>query len=209
MATTNTLYATIEELRDHLRITDATDDTRLTAVLTATCRAIDRYCGQTFSKDDTATARTYMPYRTDRLWTHPFHTTTDLAVKTDSSDDGTFDITWTVTTDYVAAPESGYTAAGFAVPYDRIDAVGSRRFPIDHRRSRVQVTAKWGWDTVPDAVREATLIKAARLFRRRDTPEGIAGGGDFGVVRVSNREDPDVIMLLAPFCSPTGVPVIG
>ena len=209
MATTNTLYATIGELREHLRITDPDDDTRLTSVLTATCRAIDRYCGQSFSKDDAATARTYKPDHHRRLWTHPFHTTTGLVVKTDGTDDGSFDTTWTVTTDYVAAPESGYDASGFAVPYTRIEAVGSRCFPLDTHRERVQVTAQWGWDTVPDAVREATLIKAARLFRRRDTPEGIAGGGDFGVVRVSNREDPDVMALLQPFCSPTGVPVIG
>ena len=208
MATTNTLYATIDDLRDHLRISDATDDPRLLSVLTATCRSIDRYCGQVFSSDDAATARVYSPYRPDRLWTHPFHTTTGLVVETDTSDDGTFDTTWTVTTEYVAGPESGYDQAGFAVPYNRIEAVGSRRFPIDRRRARTRVTAQWGWTAVPDAVREATLIKAARVFRRRDTPEGLAGGGEFGVVRVSSREDPDVVMLLAPFCTPSAVPVV-
>ena len=208
MATLNSDYASKDELRDHLRITDADDDTRLDSVLDATCRAIDLYCGQVFTKDDAATARVFHAGDPFTCRTQQFHTTTGLVVETDTGDNGTFDATWTVTTEYVAAPESGYAASGFAVPFDRISAVGSRWFPIDPRRARTRVTAQWGWANVPDAVREATLIKAARMFRRRDTPEGIAGGGDFGLIRVSNREDPDVMALLAPFCRPDANPVV-
>jgi hypothetical protein len=44
------------------------------------------------------------------------------------------------------------------------------------------------------------IIKAARLFKRKNSPEGVLGGfQDFGAVRVTNREDPDVMMLLNPY----------
>ena len=50
-----------------------------------------------------------------------------------------------------------------------------------------------------DAVKQAAFIKAARIYRRANTPEGFAAGEAFGAIRVSSREDPDVAMLLAPY----------
>lgn len=41
----------------------------------------------------------------------------------------------------------------------------------------------------------AALIAGARLHKRRDSPLGVAGGGDFGAIRVGFK-DPDVEMLL-------------
>ena len=52
-------------------------------------------------------------------------------------------------------------------------------------------------EVVPDNVREATLLQTARQFRRRLSPEGVAGFGEFGAVRVS-RLDPDVEALITP-----------
>ena len=44
----------------------------------------------------------------------------------------------------------------------------------------------------PDEVHTAALIEAARTYKRRGSPEGVAGlGGDFGLVRVSSF-DPTV-----------------
>jgi hypothetical protein len=41
-------------------------------------------------------------------------------------------------------------------------------------------------DPWPDEVTIAALIEGARTFKRRGSPEGVAGlGGDFGLVRVS------------------------
>ena len=51
-------------------------------------------------------------------------------------------------------------------------------------------------DVDADDVVEAKLLLAGRLYRRRMTPEGVAGfGGDGAVVRVLSR-DPDVAELL-------------
>ena len=193
-----TTYCTNAELRAQLNIQDP--DSRLDAIIEATSRAIDQWCGQFFYDSGSATARVFKATDEDELSVHPFSTTTGLVVKTDTGNSGTFDNTWTVTTDYVAAPESGYDSAGLAVPYDTILAVGSRCFPTWDDRARVQVTARWGWSTVPAAVKEACIIKAARLYRRRDVMEDTGGGfGAMGLFRIGQREDPDVVALLGPF----------
>lgn len=50
---------------------------------------------------------------------------------------------------------------------------------------------------VPDSLREAALLLTSRLFRRRLSPEGVAGFGDFGAVRVTTL-DPDIEALVTP-----------
>lgn len=46
-------------------------------------------------------------------------------------------------------------------------------------------------DPWPSPVTDAALLQAARLVKRRASPEGVAGMGDFGPVRVSTM-DPDI-----------------
>lgn len=58
---------------------------------------------------------------------------------------------------------------------------------------RCSLPAEW----TPN-VRLACLMHAARLYKRKNSPEGVAGFGEFGTVRVS-RFDPDVEDLLSPF----------
>jgi hypothetical protein len=67
------------------------------------------------------------------------------------------------------------------------------------RRATVRVEGTFGWDAVPDAIREATILQSSRLYTRLDSPLGVAGFGDMGAMRVSFKGDPDVAMLLAPF----------
>lgn len=47
-------------------------------------------------------------------------------------------------------------------------------------------------DIVPYTVRLAVLMQTSRWFRRRLSPEGVAGFGEFGAVRVM-RLDPDIM----------------
>ena len=57
----------------------------------------------------------------------------------------------------------------------------------------------FGWSAVPDAVHEATLLVAARLFKRKDAPLGIqVGKPEFGNLSIP-ANDPDVTRLLAPY----------
>lgn len=50
---------------------------------------------------------------------------------------------------------------------------------------------------IPDAAHRAVVMLATRLFKRRESPEGVAGWGDMGAVRVMTV-DPDIENLLAP-----------
>lgn len=45
-------------------------------------------------------------------------------------------------------------------------------------------------------VQEAILLMASRLYKRRQSPEGIAGWDDLGVVRILSN-DPDINNLLS------------
>jgi len=68
---------------------------------------------------------------------------------------------------------------------------------------RVRVTARWGWSAVPAQVKQATILRAVALFKRKDAPHGVAGFDGFGVVRL--RQDPDVEALLQPFVRSFGI----
>jgi hypothetical protein len=60
---------------------------------------------------------------------------------------------------------------------------------------RVYVEPDAGYGRRHPEVTEAILLIASRLFARRNSPEGVAGWGDLGVVRIIAR-DPDVDALL-------------
>ncbi|HMA77619.1 MAG TPA: phage gp6-like head-tail connector protein, partial [Candidatus Paceibacterota bacterium] len=62
----------------------------------------------------------------------------------------------------------------------------------------VQVTGTFGFTSIPVAIQQATLLLTLRQYRRYDSPLGVAGFDDMGVVRVG-RIDPDVQKLIAPF----------
>lgn len=49
----------------------------------------------------------------------------------------------------------------------------------------------WVPDPWPADVDEAIVMQSARIYKRRNSPEGVAGFGDLGVVRVVAL-DPDV-----------------
>jgi hypothetical protein len=122
-----------------------------------------------------------------------------IALQTSSAADGVFDTTWKVT-DYQLEPSNGYTD-GLSVPYTRIRAVEDYLFPVAGGQNLVKVTAVFGWPTVPIAITQACVIQSSRLFKRLDSPLGVAGFGDMGAVRVSRYLDPDVEQLIAPYRS--------
>lgn len=44
-------------------------------------------------------------------------------------------------------------------------------------------------------VQEAVILLASRLYKRRQSPEGVSGWGDMGVIRILSQ-DPDIEALL-------------
>lgn len=194
-----TLYATVAEFKTRLGISDTSDDAALTTALNAACRSIDKTCGRRFWVDTEVVARTFrIGYGAEYGIRLPAGTeiasTTGLIIKTDDNDDGTFETTW-ASTDYELGPTN---ALAGSEPVREITAVGDRLFPTGLRRSALQITALWGWPAVPSDIKEATLLLAGRFFKRKDSPHGVAGFNDFGVVRLSNS-DPDVALLIQPY----------
>jgi hypothetical protein len=197
-------YSDLVSLKAYMAIQVSTNDGLLDFALGAASRAIDSFCQRRFWLDDTPVARTFIPQGLTHLeLDDDIGSTTGLVIKTDASGDGTFETTWT-TADYQLLPVNAAAAWPEAKPWTEIRAVGTKTFPwlVNTwltRLDRVQITAAWGWPAVPDPVVQACLIKASRLFHRKDSPQGIAGFGDFGPVRLSRLEDGDVLSLLSDY----------
>lgn len=185
-------YVTSAIVKADLGITDSDSDTQIARVITAVSRAIDRVTGTTFGVGVTTSARTYFAESCGEVWVDRFDSTTGLVVKTGT--DGTYATTVT-STDVVAWPLNAPALGG---AYCRL-LIPTGVLPVGYPRPTVQVTAAWGFAATPELVQEAALRKAAKLFRRKDSPEGIAGTSEFGVIRISRNEDPDVMQLLAPY----------
>lgn len=197
MAITNG-YCSLAEIKAALRITDSVDDSLLELSVSAASRQIDGYCERVFYS--TSATRVFAPQSSSICETDDIISVTSL--KTSSNGDGVFDTTWQ-TSDYQLEPLNG-RSSGLESPATRIRAVGDYLFPEFPNygipgEASVQVVGSFGYSaTTPDAIKQACIILAMRQFKRYDSPLGVAGFGDIGVMRVS-RVDPDVAALLEPY----------
>lgn len=189
-------YATRESLKLRLNIetSDTTRDTLLDGALAAASRGIDTATGRRFWLDPTATARTFTLAGNvvcgdggDRLLLDDMGAAPTLV----ESGSGA---SWEAVTGYDTAPDNAL-ARGRPITALTL-STGSWGTGL-----RARVTARWGWPDIPDEIEEATLIQAARLYRRKDSPEGVTGSAEWGVVRLSRR-DPDVWALIEHYVLP-------
>jgi hypothetical protein len=88
---------------------------------------------------------------------------------------------------------------GLYMPYTGIRAVNDYAWPVVDQQALCRITGVWGWPSVPMAIRQATIIQSSRLYKRLDSPLGVAGFGDLGAIRVGRYLDPDVEQLAMPF----------
>ena len=164
------------------------EDTAIQAAIDAAEALIDNYTGRTF--ETVTEARTFLPRTASVVDVDDIATASGLVIKTDEDQDGTFETTLTVTTDYVIVKN--------AAPFRLITNV-NRGWPLSlYGRPTIEVTATWGYGTsVPDNIKQAALLMATRLFQRKASPLGFQAGAisEFGPVRIS-RTDPDVAALL-------------
>ena len=195
-------YATKNQIKAALRIgtADVVDDDLIDNCAGAASRLIDGYCNRKFWAVGSATSRVYQAE-------NEFYCNIDdisgtaITLKTSSFPGNGFDVTWSVT-DYQLEPLNG-NLEGLTWSYDKIRAVGNYLFPTVNanygEQALVQVTANFGWPSIPEPVTQATIIQASRLFKRYDSPLGVAGFGDMGAIRVSRALDPDVAQLVEPY----------
>ena len=191
MAITNG-YATLAQVKAAMRISDNVDDTLIETAIESASRQIDGHCERRFYS--TATTRIYTPNDSYVCEIDDLVSLTTL--KTSSDVDGSFDTTWT-STDYQLEPLNRI-AGGMDVSYTQIRAVGDYLFPTSGGEATVQVVGTFGWASVPSDIEQACIILSQRQYKRYDSPLGVAGVGDIGIIRVS-RIDPDVASILAPY----------
>ena len=195
-------YATRNQVKAALRIgtADTLDDDLIDNCVGAASRLIDGYCNRKFWQSGTAEARVFQAEDS-------FYCSIDdiagtaLTLRSSTQADGTFDLTWKVS-DYQLEPLNG-NLDGLTWSYDKIRAVGDYLFPTVNanygEQALVQVTAIFGWPSVPEPITQATIIQASRIFKRYDSPLGVAGFGDLGAIRVSRFLDPDMAQLVEPY----------
>jgi hypothetical protein len=185
-------YVTLDDLRTYIGVSDNLDDDTLLIALTAADQMVDTYCGRTFAAAGTATS-TRVYAAPDSYYTPIDDAATVALVETY---DGTNWTAWAAD-DWQPEPLNGVNL-GMTWPTTTIRAVDERWFPVT-ARAWVRITAAWGWPSTPEQVQHAALMQAARLFKRRDSVLGFAGGPETGLIRVGRAVDGDVAQLLAPY----------
>ena len=191
-------YGTLAALKERLGIEadDTSRDAPLNSALAAASRGIDRATGRRFWLDADPVQRTYNPRGRivresdgDLFLVDDIGNVAGLVVETGS---GT---SWSAVTDYETGPENAI-ADGKPIT-GLLRTLGTWGLTT----TRLRVTARFGWPAVPDEVTEAALIQASRLYKRKDSPEGIIGSAEWGVRNLSRR-DPDVWALIEPYILP-------
>jgi hypothetical protein len=177
-------YVTSSELKSYLRISDTDDDTLVAVWVTTASRAVDSYCGRQFGKVGAVESREYATVYDRHLCCYVAHiddlqSVASMIVMDEDAEE---------TTDYTLGPVN---ALKKGKPYERL---------YSEVAGPLTVQALWGWTDVPTPVKNATLLQAARLAARRDSPFGIAGSPSEGSeVRLLAQLDPDLRTALKGF----------
>jgi hypothetical protein len=188
-------YASLNEVKAALRITDAVDDSLLEMAVESASRLVDGHAGRRFWSAGTASK--FFVAQDDYVCEVDDIVSPNIVLQTSNNADGIFDTTWDVD-DYQLEPLNG-ELDGIAWPYTSIRAIGDYLWPISGGEALVKVTAVFGWPSIPIAIKQATIIQASRIFKRLDSPLGVAGFGDLGAIRVTRDLDPDVAQLVMPY----------
>lgn len=179
-------YVTLEEMRSFATKHSSTaNDDELALAVTAASRAVDRACNRQFGLVAAPEERWYPPKWDRRRCRYvvaidDLQTTTGLEVGGVAFDSATHRL------EPRNAPVKGRPWTLLVLESDPGD--------------ELLVEARWGWTTVPDPIKQATLLQGNRFAARRSSPFGVAGSlQDGSELRLLARVDPDVAVTLAPF----------
>jgi hypothetical protein len=189
-------YCTDSELVEYCGSEIVANTAHLSLCRRAAEDAINAICQRTFDVAAvTSITRRYVPNTWDTVHIHDIVDNTNLVV----TDDGTA----VALADIQLEPVNNLLYDGTVTPFYTLRRIAGS-WTCGGREATVSVTStRWGWAAVPDRVKEATLVGAKDLAGLRDTRFGVAGFGEFGVVRM--RENPQVRMLLRGLGHPRSV----
>ena len=173
MAVTDAL-ATAAEYRAEIDKVDTSEDAEVLVDLKMTTDYITRRLGgRFFTKDAAAVARVYKPRSSIVLPVDDIVTLT--SVKVDSAVDGTYETTLVVGTDFELTPRNAALGSEPA-PYEALERITGSWVST----SRVQVTAVFGWPSVPGPVKSCCIQLTA--IYRLETPRAQSQITDLGQV---------------------------
>jgi len=188
-------YCTLADVKAALRISDTVDDALLENSVNAASRMIDQYCNRYFYSGSVGEIRYYKANDGFTCWIDDAISVSEL--KTSSTDPLIYDTTWAAE-DYQLLP-ANRIANGAYYPITGLSATDNYLFPVWADIALVKVTGQFGWNAIPDSIKFATIIQASRLFKRLESPLGVAGVSDIGIMRVGANIDGDVAQLINPF----------
>lgn len=202
-------YVTAAQYRARVEKTDTGDDTVIDEDLKAASRLVDHHAGQPFgfNKDAAPTTRVVWPTVAGRsLVVPPIAAAAGVVLKVDTNLLGSF-------TSYTAIPSTDYQllprdAALVARPYTEIyiPAWATSATYLWAKDVPVQVTATFGWPSVPEAIKRATVELCGIV--RLEVPRGTNRIDDFGQVLSVSRRARDIIDELVLMYHPTGGVVV-
>jgi hypothetical protein len=192
-------------------VTDPTDDDNLILSINTATESIEEICHRRFWTNTVDEVRYYDTELDDLLFIPGPDIVSITSLITDQDGDGVYETTWAAT-DYALLPRNGLLNSGF---YTRIGIAprGNYTFPTAirdlypstgaYRRSygvsevgRIQITGKFG-APLQNMIKQACLIEAHALFKRKDSPYGIIGQTEYGISRKKPGMDPDALELIA------------
>ena len=207
-------YCGMEEFKSRNSISSLStaDDYEISAAIQVASGWINRYCGTHFYQ--VTEARTYAVWDIYSMPIDQIVPGSITAFQLDYDGDGVFETSWTEGTNYQVLREGetyNQNYAGIDRPFDFVRVIlggpttvaGGQFFPFVWpftHNDRVKITGTWGWQQVPPEVTQACLIMATQLFKEKDSPWGMAGVGDLGVIRTS--QSPFLVELLRPYINP-------
>lgn len=180
-------YGTLAELKRYTYMVKDTDDAVLQEILTRASRLFDRYTGYKpnhFAKGEasqTVSARKFWGNGTDYLLIDPYLATPAITVAMPTG----FDVPTYLESRNLPNTDDGqgfFLIRTYGDSESRLEALTAgnwfdgARFALDltspdigwPQGIKVTITAKWGWDAVPEDVKEAVFETAVGIFRQKD-----------------------------------------
>ena len=181
-------YVDKTDLKNMIGLSGTSQDNNIDNAINATSRLIDQITGRHFYKSESVQVKYFTPNNPFILDVPDIAHTTGLIVQLD--------------TDFYLKPLDVVDQDGDNdIPFQTLvifDRRSSERFDPDIIRN-VKITAIWGYNVVPDAIKQATLLQASRLWKRKDSPFSTYGSSDTGERELFQKMDPDAKTLIKPY----------
>lgn len=186
-------YATPAEYRAAFDRTSTDKDTDIQKDLVAISRYLDGKLRRFFSADAAPVARTYIPEEPSTgIWINDLAAVPE-SVKVDTGRNGKFETELLHQADYDLLPLNADKGPE-PWPWERIELTQYGLYHGFTPAERVQVTAKFGWPQVPEAIRSATIHLTAIL--RLESPRATRRISELGDAIESSADAQSIIAKL-------------